>query len=109
MLKINDWNTAQRVESLRQMDNHLRDMWVGGRDTIWKEYGGGLKASADKTKENWERIAKDDELYLNALFCYMVATLEPQTLNSFGIQSAKGKGQLCPFTKAKLYAKIGGE
>ena len=112
MLKINDWKTAQRMESLRQMDNHLRDMSVGSRDTIWQKYGGGLKATAEETRENWEHIAKDDELYLNALFYYMVATLEPQTLKSFGVKQSteiKGKGQLCPFTKAKLYAIIGGE
>lgn len=105
MLKINDWNTAQRMESLRQMDNHLRDMSVGSRDTVWQKYGGGLKATAEETRENWEHIAKDDELYLNALFYYMVATLEPQTLKSFGVkQSAeiKGKGQTLPFYKSKI-------
>ena len=89
MLKIEGWNTAQRMESLRQMDNHLRDMRVGSRDTIWKQYGGGLCAKADETTANWKRIAEDDEAYLNALFCYMVCTLEPQTLEGFGFKIKK--------------------
>jgi hypothetical protein len=65
------------------MDKMLSDMNVGGRYTIWQSYGGGLKATADETKANWKRIAENDELYQNAIFCYMVCTLEPYTLNGF--------------------------
>ena len=112
MLKINEWSVNRRIESLRQMDKMLSEMNVGSRYTIWQEYGGGLKANPDDTHANWKRIAEDDELYQNAIFCYMCCTLEKYTLQNFNVkeQSAnQGKGQLCPFTKAKLYAKIGGE
>ena len=61
----------------------LSEMEVGSRYTIWQSYGGGLKATAEETQTNWERIAKNDELYLNAIFCYMVCTLEPYTLSGF--------------------------
>lgn len=83
MLKISEWSTKRRIESLRQMDRMLSDMEVGSRYTIWQRYGGGLKATAEETQINWERIAKNDELYLNAIFCYMVCTLEPYTLAGF--------------------------
>ena len=82
MLKINLWSLEQRVESLREMDLTLAKMGVVSRDTVWRDYGGGLKATADETKKNWERIASDDKLYQNAIFAYMVATLEPFTLST---------------------------
>lgn len=83
MQKISEWSTKRRVESLRQMDRMLSDLEVGSRYTIWQRYGGGLKATAEETQTNWEQIAKNDELYLNAIFCYMVCTLEPYTLSGF--------------------------
>lgn len=83
MLKISEWSVKRRMESLRQMDKMLSEMNVTGRYTIWQSYGGGLKATVDETKANWERIASDDELYSNAIFCYMVCTLEPYTLEGF--------------------------
>ena len=83
MQKISEWSTKRRIESLRQMDRLLSDLEVGSRYTIWQRYGGGLKATAEETQTNWERIAKNDELYLNAIFCYMVCTLEPYTLSGF--------------------------
>lgn len=87
MLKIKDWSVNRRIESLRQMDKMLSEMNVGSRYTIWQEYGGGLKANAEETEENWKRIASDDELYQNALFCYMCCTLEKYTLK--GWENAK--------------------
>ena len=67
MLKINEWSVNRRIESLRQMDKMLSEMNVGSRYTIWQEYGGGLKTNADDTRANWKCIAKDDELYQNAI------------------------------------------
>lgn len=83
MLKIQEWSVKRRVESLRQMDKMLSEMNVGSRYTIWQSYGGGLKATEKETLENWQRIAEDDELYSNAIFCYMVCTLEKYTLSNF--------------------------
>lgn len=83
MLKISEWSVRRRVESLRQMDKMLSQMNVGSRYTIWQSYGGGLKKTPEETQANWERIASDDELYLNAMFCYMCCTLEPYTLEGF--------------------------
>lgn len=83
MLKISEWSINRRVESLRQMDRMLSKMNVGGRYTIWQSYGGGLKETTKETQANWKRIASDDELYSNAIFCYMVCTLEPLTLSNF--------------------------
>ena len=60
MLKINEWSVNRRIESLRQMDKMLSEMNVGSRYTIWQEYGGGLKATADETRANWKRIAEED-------------------------------------------------
>ena len=80
MLKISEWSVNRRIESLRQMDRMLSDLNVGSRYTIWQSYGGGLKATAEETQANWERIAKNDEAYLNAIFCYMVCTLERFTV-----------------------------
>lgn len=85
MLKIHEWSTERRIESLKEMDKMLSDMNVACRYTIWQSYGGGLKATAEETMENWKRIAEDDELYMNAIFCYMVSTLEPLTLKRFDI------------------------
>lgn len=87
MLKISEWSVNRRIESLRQMDKMLSEMNVGSRYTIWQEYGGGLKATAEETEENWKRIASDDELYQNTLFCYMCCTLEKYTLK--GWENAK--------------------
>lgn len=84
MLKINEWSTRRRIESLRQMDIFLSELNCASRYTIWKKYGGGQKPTEKETFENWKRIAEDDELYQNALFCYMVCTLEKQTLSGFG-------------------------
>ena len=84
MLKINEWSTRRRIESLRQMDIFLSELNVASRYTIWKQYGGGQKQTEEETLENWRHIAEDDELYQNALFCYMVCTLEKQTLSGFG-------------------------
>ena len=83
MQKISEWSTKRRIESLKQMDRMLSEMEVGSRYTIWQTYGGGLKASAEETNVNWKRIAEDDELYQNAIFCYMVCTLEKYTLSGF--------------------------
>lgn len=85
MQKIKEWNTERRIESLRQMDKMLSELNVAGRYTIWQKWGGGLKASAEETEANWARIASDDELYSDAIFCYMVCTLEKQTLKGFDI------------------------
>ena len=52
MLKIQEWSVNRRIESLRQMDKMLSEMNVGSRYTIWKSYGGGLKATADATQLN---------------------------------------------------------
>lgn len=57
------------------MDKQLSELNVVSRYTIWKSYG-GLKATQDETLKNWERIAKSDSLYIQAVFCYMVCTLE---------------------------------
>ena len=84
MLKINEWSTRRRIESLRQMDIFLSELNCASRYTIWQQYGGGQKPTEEETKANWKRIAEDDELYQNALFCYMVCTLEKQTLSGFG-------------------------
>lgn len=83
LLKFQEWSTARRVESLRQMDRMLSDLNVGSRYTIWQDWGGGLKATAEETHANWQRIAEDDEAYQNAIFCYMCCTLEGYTLSSF--------------------------
>lgn len=85
MLKIKEWSVNRRIESLRQMDKMLSDLNVGSRYTIWQSYGGGLKETAEQTLENWKRIAEDDELYANAIFCYMVCTLEKYTLSGFNV------------------------
>lgn len=87
MLKISEWSVNRRIESLRQMDKMLSEMNVGSRYTIWQEYGGGLKATAEETEDSWKHIASDDELYQNALFCYMCCTLEKYTLK--GWENAK--------------------
>ena len=83
MLKIQEWSVNRRIESLRQMDKMLSEMNVGSRYTIWQTYGGGLKATTDATQSNWKCIAENDEAYLNAIFCYMVCTLEKYTLANF--------------------------
>lgn len=83
MKKISEWSVRRRVESLSQMDKMLSKLNVGGRYTIWQSYGGGLKETEKETQANWERIASDDELYTNAIFCYMVCTLEPLTFSNF--------------------------
>lgn len=83
MHKFNEWSVKRKIESLRQMDKKLSEMEVGSRYTIWQNYGGGLKATADETHANWKRIAENDNLYINALFCYMVCTLESYTLSGF--------------------------
>lgn len=83
MLKISEWSVNRRIESLRQMDKKLSEMEVASRYTIWQKYGGGLKATADETFANWKKIAEDDDMYINALFCYMVCTLENYTLSGF--------------------------
>lgn len=83
MEKIKEWSVARRIESLRQMDRMLSEMNVFTRYTIWQDWGGGLKATAEETHANWQRIAEDDELYSNAIFCYMVCTLEKYTLANF--------------------------
>ena len=58
MLKISEWSTKRRVESLRQMDRMLSDMEVGSRYTIWQRYGGGLKATAEETQINGSELQK---------------------------------------------------
>lgn len=81
--KIESWSVNRRIESLRQMDRRLAELKVASRDTIWKEYGGGLRATQNETIKHWQHIAEDDTLYENAIFCYMVCTLEPYTLCGF--------------------------
>lgn len=83
MLKISGWSVNRRIESLRQMDKMLSEMNVASRYTSWQSYGGGLKATADETLANWKHIAEDDELYQNAIFCYMCCTLEKYTFKNF--------------------------
>lgn len=58
MHKFNEWSVNRRIESLRQMDKKLSEMEVASRYTIWQNYGGGLKATADETHANWKRIAE---------------------------------------------------
>ena len=65
------------------MDRRLAELNIASRDTIWKEYGGGLRENEKATLENWKRIAEDDIQYDNAINCYMVCTLEPYTLCGF--------------------------
>ena len=62
------------------MDRRLAELGIASRDTIWKAYGGGLRENKKATLDNWRRIAEDDILYDNAIYCYMVCTLEPYTL-----------------------------
>lgn len=45
------------------MDRRLAELNIASRDTIWKEYGGGLRENEKATLENWKRIAEDDILY----------------------------------------------
>ena len=45
------------------MDRRLAELNISSRDTIWKEYGGGLRENEKATLENWKRIAEDDILY----------------------------------------------
>lgn len=83
MLKISEWSVPRRIESLRQMDKHLSDIGCAGRYTVWKKYGLPC-ATEEETTEKLRTIAQDDELYNNALFYYMVCTLEKQTLKDLG-------------------------
>lgn len=45
------------------MDRRLAELNISSRDTIWKEYGGGLRENEKATLENWKRIAENDILY----------------------------------------------
>lgn len=82
-LKIDEWSIRRRIESLRQMDQMLSDLNVGSRYTIWRKWGGGLQNTPEKTYAKWEYIASDNVRYINAIFCYMVCTLEKYTLKGF--------------------------
>ena len=77
-MNISEFSTKRRVEILRR----LADMKVVSRGTMWAPYG--LKATAEKTQENWERIAADDEEFSQAILYYAMCTLEPYTLGQFG-------------------------
>ena len=81
-MNISEFSTKRRVEILRQLDRRLADMKVVSRGTMWAPYG--LKATAEQTQENWERIAADDEEFSQAILCYAMCTLEPYTLGQFG-------------------------
>lgn len=83
LLKIKEWSLRRRIESLQEMDMMLSELDSIGRYTIWQSWGGGKKATDEKTLENWKRIAEDDELYSNAIFCYMVCTLEKYAYPTF--------------------------
>lgn len=83
MLKISEWSVPRRIESLRQMDKYLSEINCAGRYTVWKNYGLPC-VTEEETTEKLRVIAQDDELYNNALFYYMVCTLERQTLKDFG-------------------------
>ena len=50
------------------MDRRLAELNISSRDTIWKEYGGGLRENEKATLENWKRIAENDILYDNAIY-----------------------------------------
>lgn len=82
-MKIQEWSVERRIESLRLMDKMLSNMNVASRYTIWQQFGGGLKGKEEDTLSNWHEIASKDELYIDALLCYMVCTLEPYTLAFF--------------------------
>ena len=56
------------------MDRRLAELNIASRDTIWKEYGGGLRETEKATLENWKRIAEDDILYDNAIYCFYVVS-----------------------------------
>ena len=81
--KFDDWSLGRKVESLREMNEMLQKMGVASLYTTWREWGYGLQPTKEKTEANWERIAKDDEAYINAVFCYMICTLEDFTLGGF--------------------------
>lgn len=83
MAKIDNWSVMRRMESLRQMDQVLDEMGVSSRYVEWETYGFPC-STKEETDEKLRKIAESDELYNDALFTYMVCTLEKKTLAGFG-------------------------
>ena len=65
-MNISEFSTKRRVEILRQLDRRLADMKVVSRGTMWAPYG--LKATAEQTQENWERMMRS----FRKQFCIML-------------------------------------
>lgn len=72
-LKFSDWSTERKMEALKLME---KSIWNNGdmlaHDTIWKDWGAGLCATAEETVAKRKAIAEDDEKFINALFCYYI-------------------------------------
>lgn len=86
MKKANELPLLQKIECLHEMDKMLSHLGVASKYTWWNANGFGLQKSKEETIANWKRIASDDELFNNALLCYMMCTLEPYTLGQLPIQ-----------------------
>jgi hypothetical protein len=78
MKKITEFPKSQRVESLRQMTKMLHELNVTGVLLGWQPYG--YQKTQEETRENWNRIAEDDDLYTQAVFVYMLCSLEKYNL-----------------------------
>ena len=83
MLKIDEVEVPRRIEALRLMDRKLSDLHISSRYTIWQDWGGGLKKTQEETIANWTRIAEDDDLFNNALYCFMICCIQNYTLDAF--------------------------
>ena len=82
-MKIDNWSVMRRMESLRQMDQMLDELGCASRYVEWKQYGFPC-ATKEETDEKLRKVAESDELYSDALFTYMICTLEKRTLSGFG-------------------------
>lgn len=85
-LKLENLSELRRIECLHEMDAMLIELGVASRYTIWYDNGFSLQKTEEETIENWKRIANDDELFIKALVCYMVCTLEPYTIGKLSMR-----------------------
>lgn len=89
MARHNSWSIERKIEALAEMDRTLMKMHVASYETIWADWGGGMKTTPEETEANWRKIAEDDKLFNDVLFCFMIGVIEPLTMEKFGMKNLK--------------------
>lgn len=73
MNSFRTWAVDRKISALELMEQYVQKNATGTGEMHWHQHGCGLGSTAEETHEIRQKIAQDDEKFINALWAFYVA------------------------------------